>query len=356
MEQIASNDVMNEAYEWLCQARLNYSDHADIWDLRQHWSDIQLQLQRQLLAGVFRFSPQTQHRFADETKVVWAAMDSLVLKCIAIVLTAYLSPLLSKRCFNIKGNGGLKAAVRETQQALHQHHHVYRSDILSYYASIKHEILLSQLQALIPDERVVSLIASSLNRVETYGGEYYDITCGISKGSPLSPLLGAIALKPLDDTMETLDVFYARYVDDWCILATSKFKLRRAIKKMHRVLEQLQMKTHPDKTSIGRREKGFSFLGYHFCNQVLTIAKTSFENHQAKHLQLQEQQAPLQRLVDYGRRWLGWFTAGVQLRDGYAGALKIRLDSCMGEHLGQALQHLAAPPHPILHLYPLVKW
>ena len=78
-------------------------------------------------------------------------------------------------------------------------------------------------------------------------------------GSPLSPLLGAIALKPLDDAMEKLDIFYVRYVDDWCILAKSKFKLRHAIKKMHRVLEKLQLKTHPDKTFIGRCEKSWLF-------------------------------------------------------------------------------------------------
>lgn len=223
--------------------------------------------------------------------------------------------------------------MRETQQALGEYQHVYRSDILSYYASIQHEVLLPQLQALIPDERVASLIASSLTRVETYGGEYYDITCGISMGSPLSPLIGAIALKPLDDAMEKLGVFYVRYVDDWCILAKSKFKLRHAIKKMHRVLEKLQMKTHPDKTFIGRREKSFSFLGFQFCNQVLMISKASFENHQAKRLQLQEQQAPTQRLVDYGRRWLGWFTAGVTLASGYAESIKLGLADGIGVNL-----------------------
>ncbi|MCX6994271.1 MAG: hypothetical protein NTY13_00290 [Chlamydiae bacterium] len=96
-------------------ALIDYSANADIWDLRKNWSFIQPQLQRQLLAAEFRFSPQTQYRFADETKVVWAAVDSLVLKCIAIVLTPFLTPFLSKRCSNLKGNGGLKAAVRETK-------------------------------------------------------------------------------------------------------------------------------------------------------------------------------------------------------------------------------------------------
>ena len=109
---------MNEAYEWLCQARLNYSSNADIWDLRQHWTVLLPLVQRQLLAGKFQFSVQTQYRFADETKVVWAAIDSLVLKCIAIVLTPFLSPLLSKRCFNIKGHGVLKPPfVRRTRRS-----------------------------------------------------------------------------------------------------------------------------------------------------------------------------------------------------------------------------------------------
>ena len=118
-----------------------------------------------------------------------------------------------------------------------------------------------------------------------------------------------------------------------CILAKSKFKLRHAIKKMHRVLEKLQMKTHPDKTFIGRREKSFSFLGFQFCNQVLMISKASFENHQAKRLQLQEQQAPTQRLVDYGRRWLGWFTAGVTLASGYAESIKLALADGVGVNI-----------------------
>jgi hypothetical protein len=102
-------------------------------------------------------------------------------------------------------------------------------------------------------------------------------------------------------------------------------KLRHAIKKMHCALEQLRLKTHPDKTFIGRREKGFSFLGYHFCNQELTIAEVAFQNHQAKCLRLQEQQAPIKRLVDYGRRWLGWFTAGVDMGAGYAESVKLGL-------------------------------
>ena len=304
---------MTQAYEWVCQARLDYSAHSDIWDLRFHWVSILPRLQQQLLEGTFKFSPQIQYRFPEETKTVWAAIDALVLKCIALVLTAYLNPHLNKRCFSIKGHGGLKEAVRQTKDHLSQYKHFYRSDVLSYYASIRHDVLLTQLTLLIPDARVIELIAKSLDRVETSGGEYYDITCGISKGSPLSPLLGAIALKPLDDALEKLSLFYCRYVDDWCFLASTKRQLRKAIKIMHRILNTLHFKTHPDKTFIGKTEKGFSFLGYQIHNIGLGIAQQSIENYQVRRQRLQEQQATQKRLVEYSKRWLSWFKAGVAL-------------------------------------------
>ncbi|NEO95090.1 MAG: hypothetical protein F6K56_34805, partial [Moorea sp. SIO3G5] len=37
---------------------------------------------------------------------------------------------------------------------------------------------------------------------------------GISLGCPLSPLMGALYLKPLDDRMAELGCFYVRYMDD----------------------------------------------------------------------------------------------------------------------------------------------
>ena len=54
------------------------------------------------------------------------------------------------------------------------------------------------------------------------GGEYVSVTQGISLGCPLSPWMGALYLKPLDDLMERLDLPYFRYMDDWVILAKTR--------------------------------------------------------------------------------------------------------------------------------------
>jgi len=40
----------------------------------------------------------------------------------------------------------------------------------------------------------------------------------------------------------------------------------------------LNLEKHPDKTVIGRTEKGFDFLGYHFSPEGLSLADKTIEN------------------------------------------------------------------------------
>ena len=82
----------------------------------------------------------------DDDLELWSALDSLVLKAMALVLTKHLAPTLSSRCFHLAGNGGAKAAVQDVVENLPEHQFVFRTDVKSYYASINHDILFSQLE------------------------------------------------------------------------------------------------------------------------------------------------------------------------------------------------------------------
>ncbi len=62
--------------------------------------------------------------------------------------------------------------------------------------------------------------------------------------------------------MEALDVFYARFMDDWIIIAPTRWKLRKAIRIVNQTLNELRVEQHPGKTTIGRGDRGFDFLGY----------------------------------------------------------------------------------------------
>jgi len=109
--------------------------------------------------------------------------------------------------------------------------------------------------------------AGIADRCVEWGGLYQDISRGIPRGSSLSPLLGAFYLMELDKKMKKLEVKYFRYMDDILILATTRWKLKKAIRVLNQTFDELKLEKHPDKTSIGRIEKGFDFLGYHF-NQM----------------------------------------------------------------------------------------
>ena len=45
IEQIASDEVIDAAYEWLCEKRKHYHFNSDVWQVRRWWHEKKPQLQ-----------------------------------------------------------------------------------------------------------------------------------------------------------------------------------------------------------------------------------------------------------------------------------------------------------------------
>ena len=86
---------------------------------------------------------------------------------------------------------------------------VFRSDVKSYYASIDHAVLLGLVRDRIDDQRVIDLVAQYLARTIDENCLYTTVHLGISLGCPLSPVMAAIYLEPLDRRMEATGLIYA---------------------------------------------------------------------------------------------------------------------------------------------------
>ena len=54
MDTIASDQVIDEAYAWLCERRKDYAPDADVWRLRFRWAEVKPQIQAHLRAGTYR--------------------------------------------------------------------------------------------------------------------------------------------------------------------------------------------------------------------------------------------------------------------------------------------------------------
>ena len=313
IERLTSDEVIDAAYQWLCQRRHDYHHNNDVWQLRRWWVEKKPLLLAQLRAGNYRLREQRRVHSRGEVKDIWCAQDALVLKALAIVLQEVLLPHLSSRCFHLAGTGGLKGAVREVDAHLHEFEFVFRTDVKGYYASIDQDILFSQVAECVGHPLVLDLVGQYLRRFVSDGGIYVDIERGISLGCPLSPLMGALYLKPLDDKMAAMGCFYVRYMDDWVVLAPTRWAIRRVIKATHRLMADLKVDLHPDKTVICRVGRGFDFLGYRFAPGGLAVARVTLERFFERVSRLYEQNATACRIEEYAGRWLKWVRSGVPI-------------------------------------------
>ncbi|MBF8277456.1 MAG: putative reverse transcriptase [Candidatus Brocadiaceae bacterium] len=183
------------------------------------------------------------------------------------------------------------------------------------WANIRDGIEITKLGEFVRDARIIGFVWKYLNRVVEYNGLFHEVKRGVPMGSSLSPLLGAFYLRGLDLKLAIPGVFYARYMDDILIVTKSRWRLRHAIKILNEEFALLGLTKHPQKTTIGRVEKGFEFLGYHYGRDGLCLAGKTLDNFISKALRLYEQepvQTRLERLGEYAKRWVRWTTSGLQ--------------------------------------------
>jgi len=248
---------LSDAYQWLYQQRKHFPANADIWTLRRDWESNKHQLLQQINQGRYLFLPLK--RICKENGHIihlWTSQDALVMKVLATIIQPHLK--LSKTCKHIKGQGGLKQGVSELQHQLPHYQFVFKTDVKHYYETIDQIILSEQIHQQIGNKYLKRYLWQIIRRTVEYGGNYQEITKGISRGCPLSPLLGGLYLTRLDETLsQNKNIYTIRYMDDICILAKTRWHLRTAIKQLNQQFNALKVKQHLDKTFIGRIEKGF---------------------------------------------------------------------------------------------------
>ena len=113
IERIASDKVIDAAFQWVCEKRAHHHFNSDVWQLRRWWTEKKPLLQQQLRSGSYQFRELRLFWGEDRLIEYWSSIDALVLKAISIVLTEHLKPYLSERVFHLAGSGGMKAGVRE---------------------------------------------------------------------------------------------------------------------------------------------------------------------------------------------------------------------------------------------------
>jgi len=265
----------------------------------------------------------------------WGAFDKRVLSEASKTLSDELKGKISARCTHVKGHGGVKKALRLLTRDVAHFSFAARFDVARYYDSIDHGVLLSQLNKMQVSQHNQDIVQQYLALPDKR-----NTGKGMIAGGSLSPLLGAVMLTPLDKTMEaeirTGHVWYIRYMDDFVVLAKTRYQFRTAIKQVHAVMRQLKLTLHQkQKCFIGKTETGFDFLGYQVCpHQRLHPSAESIKRLTHRYRRLYEQGVSLQRLRQYVVRWCCWLWGGLQGRVSREGGVERYWGYCAGLPVG----------------------
>ena len=308
-------ELWQQAYQWVCRQRRQAPANADIWHLRHHWPIEGGRLLAEVMAGCYRLLPMQVVGRGNQAQAQWCARDALVLKWVALQVADQLPR--HRLCYHLKGQGGSRGSLRAVSEALYsgRYPYVLRTDIRGYYRHIRKTQVMSQVERYVSCPVLQQLIRQYLHYSVEHGGEFITPTSGICRGCALSPLIGASLLHHVDAYFASQEeVFYARYMDDFLILAPTRWRLRKCIRTLNAFFELGGFERHPDKTQQGRVEKGFDWLGLWFTPAGATVSARAIENHRDRRARLYEQafarglseQAAMARVWAYETRWTLW--------------------------------------------------
>ncbi|WP_185860225.1 reverse transcriptase domain-containing protein [Enterobacter asburiae] len=209
----------------------------------------------------------------------------------------------------------------DSTRNLRHYRWVCRTDIRGYYRNISKQTLINQVSQHVTSLVLRDLVTQYIHYTVEDGGTFHTPEKGISRGCPLSPLMGALHLYDMDEHFSRQKgIHYARYMDDIVILAKTRWSLRKHTKRLMQWFSEYGFEAHPDKTQIGRTEKGFDWMGAWLTHEGVTdIAPRAKANHREKVRRLYEQLARLPkwkrksaapkvhaRVSAYRRRWKIW--------------------------------------------------
>jgi RNA-directed DNA polymerase len=172
-------------------------------------------------------------------------------------------PVFDEANFGYRRGRSTKDAMRKVWKEIQSGREwIVDADLKDFFGSVDHEKLLTLVAQRIADGRVLRLIRAML-KAGSYGkGRLFPSERGTPQGSVVSPLLSNILLTPFDQEMRRKGYQLTRFADDWVVTCASAAEARAAIAAALRILSELSVQLHPQKTRVVHVQRGFEFLGY----------------------------------------------------------------------------------------------
>src|SRR6201990_460598 len=227
-------------------------------------------LQRELKEDTYQPLPVRQHPIPKRDKPgeyrllgIPAIFDRVCQQALLNRLEPIFEPIFDDASFGYRRGRSPKDALRKVWKEIQSGSEwIVDADLRDFFGSVDHEKLLTLVAQRVADGRVLHLIEAML-KAGSYGkGRLFPTERGTPQGGVASPLLSNILLTPFDREMRHKGYQLTRDADDWVVTCKSAAEARAAIDAAGRILKQLGVDLHPQKTRVVHVQYGFEFLGY----------------------------------------------------------------------------------------------
>jgi RNA-directed DNA polymerase len=227
-------------------------------------------LHRELKEDTYRPLPVRQHPIPKRDKPgeyrmlgIPAIYDRVCQQALLNRLEPIFEPIFDDASFGYRRGRSTKDALRKIWKEIQSGSEwIVDADLRDFFGSAEHEKLVTLVAERVADGRVLRLSKAMLKAGIYSKGQLFPSERGTPQGGVVSPLFSNILLTPFDREMRLRGYQLTRYADDWVITCKSAAEARSAVGVARRILKQLGVELHPQKTRTVHVRDGFEFLGY----------------------------------------------------------------------------------------------
>lgn len=230
-----------------------------------------LALMRDMKSGEFRPDPLLRVRIpkAPRSKKlrplgIPVVRDRVAQEVLRRLLEPIFEPLFQEASFGFRPRRNCHMAI-EWVLRLHAAGYfvVLDADIEGFFDNIPFEVIMRLVADRVADGNILRLLQRFLAAGVMEDGVFKPTTIGTPQGGVISPLLANIVLNQMDWALARAGFQFARYADDFVVVARSDQQAQEALALVQQVLgAELQLRLSPEKTRITTYGKGYEFLGF----------------------------------------------------------------------------------------------
>lgn len=271
IEQVITRINLNAAYLQVYRNKGGAGvDGKSVEDLLPHLQSYVAQYTQQIQTGMYQASPILGVEIPKPNGKkrllgVPTVTDRVFQQALHQVMQPIFEEGFQEHSYGFRPNRNAHQAIKQSLRNINNgYQYIIDIDLKSFFDEVEHFILLGLIYERVKCPYTLKLIRSFLRAPILINGKLHKRRKGVPQGSPLSPLLSNIMLNELDKELESRNLHYVRYADDFSIYVKSEKAAKRVGNNIYKFLRnKLKLPINRSKSKICR-PVNFQTLGYGF--------------------------------------------------------------------------------------------